>query len=132
MKTALNFALIIVLLSAITAEAQWWSGTDQLPDEPWRKDKGDFGAMILLTHDAERFYDDWQKPKPPAITSTDTAERGKPITAVILFTGCRASDAKCDVRVDFTVLKPDGSEYASVLDVAAWKDKPAPPHGLFK
>src|SRR3569832_2424973 len=115
MKTARNFALIIVLLSAITAEAQWWSGTDQLPDEPWRKGKGDFGAMLLLTHDVERFYDDWQKPKTPAITSTDTTEQKKPKTTKNKNTRRHATDAKCDVRVDFTVLKPDGSEYASML-----------------
>src|SRR3569832_1323047 len=119
MKTARNFALIIVLLSAITAEAQWWSGTDQLPDEPWRKGKGDFGAMLLLTHDVERFYDDWQKPKTPAIMSIDIAERGKPITAVILFTGCRASDAKCDVRVVFTVFLLVGCVFVCLLVVVA-------------
>src|SRR3569833_2649268 len=98
MKTARNFALINVLLSAITAEAQWWSGTDQLPDEPWRKGKGDFGAMLLLTHDVERVYDDWQKPKTPAITSTDTAERGLFFFAVFLFFCCRVFVALCVVR----------------------------------
>lgn len=32
----------------------------------------------------------------------------------------------CDADVDFTVLKPDGSEYASRKGAELWKGKPAP------
>lgn len=128
-KSFAGIFLLIVLVSSPVG-AQWWSGDRQVPDEPWRRGKGDFGAMLLLTTDADAFYAEWLKPEAPTIKITDVARRGIPITAVILFTGCRAVEGKCDVRVDFTVLEPDGSEYGLQKDVSAWKDKPAAPKGV--
>ncbi|MEA2879351.1 MAG: hypothetical protein QOF14_4547 [Hyphomicrobiales bacterium] len=117
MKQGTAAAFLLIIFISMPVRAQWWSGDRQVPDEPWRRGKGDLGAMLLLTNDAEAFYAEWLKPETPTIRITDVARRGKPITAVILFTGCRAVESKCDIRVDFTVLKPDGSEYGSQKDV---------------
>src|SRR2546423_6946144 len=130
MKQGTAATFLLIILMSMPGRAQWWSGDRQVPDEPWRRGKGDFGAILLLTNDAEAFYAEWRKPETPTIKITDVARRGKPITAVILFTGCRAVENKCDIRVDFTVLKPDGSEYGSQKDVPAWKDKPAARKGI--
>jgi len=130
MKNIVATVFFAIALSGVPVRAQWWLGARQVPDESWRRAKAGFGAMILLTNDLDAFYAEWRKPRTPTIKVTDVAVRGTPITAVVLFTGCRAVGAKCDIRVDFTVLKPDGSVYGSQKDVAAWKDKPAAPKGV--
>lgn len=130
MKRAVTAIFFLTALLGVPARAQWRSGDRQVPDEPWRRAKTDFGAMILLTNDVDAFYAEWLKPETPTIQVTDVAHREKAITAVVLFTGCRAVDAKCDIRVDFTVLKPDGSEYGAQKDVPAWKAEPTAPRGV--
>jgi len=120
----------VAIFVASSLSAQWWSGNKRIPDEPWRKGKADFGAMLLLTPDVEKFYEEWRKPKTPTMVITKTAHRNRPITAVVLFTGCKARDHTCNIRVDFTVISPDRSEYGSEKNVAAWVNKPAAPRGV--
>lgn len=130
MKRVVTVIFFLTALLGVPLQAQWRSDDRQVPDEPWRRSKADFGAMVLLTNDVDAFYAEWLKPETPTIRITDVAYREKPITAVVLFTGCRAVDGRCDIRVDFTVLKPDGSEYGAQKDIPAWKDKPAAPRGV--
>jgi hypothetical protein len=110
--------------------AQWWSGNEKISDEPWRRGKRDFGAMLLLTPDVEKFYKEWTKPETPNIATAESTTRNKPLTAVVLFTGCKVDGGNCNIRVDFIVLKPDGSNYGSQKDVAAWVKKPGARKGV--
>lgn len=86
--------------------------------------------MLLLTPDVEKFYEEWRRPETPTIVITKTAYRGKPITAVVVFTGCKARRGNCRIIVDFTVLRPDGTEYGSAKSVAAWVIKPGARKGI--
>jgi hypothetical protein len=68
----------------------------------------------------------------PNIATVETTKRNKPLTAVVLFTGCKVGSGNCNIRVDFIVLKPDGSNYGSQKDVAAWVNRPGAPKGLIQ
>lgn len=124
MKTAAILLLHIVL--TVPLLAQWKSEGVPVPDEPFRKSDGAFGAMLLLTDEPQEFIDAWEKPETPAIKTTDVAKRGIPIVAFVLFVGCKEVKGVCNSTVDFTVLRPDGSEYAKASGAELWKDKPAP------
>ena len=126
------FAVAFAALISLPLAAQWRSGNEKISDEPWRKGKKDFGAMLLLTPDAEKFYKEWSKPQTPNIATAETTKRNKPLTAVVLFTGCKVSGRNCNIHVDFIVLKPDGSNYGSQKDVAAWVKKPGAPKGIIQ
>ena len=69
---------------------------------------------------------DWEKPHPPNVSTTDVAQRGKPIVAFVVFVGCREVGGKCNSIADFVVLRPDGTEYAAEKGAELWRDKPAP------
>lgn len=118
--------LFLGLLAAVPAFGQWYSGGNAIQDETWRKTKGQFGVMLVLTDEPEKLVEDWEKPEIPNIKMTSVATRGKPIVAFILFTGCAESQGRCDSEIDFVVLKPDGSEYSSHSGAPLWK-YPAPP-----
>ena len=115
--------LCALLLIATPLLAQWKEGGEPVPDTKWRKSDGPFGVMLLLSDEPQKFVDDWNKPETPALHSTDVAKRGTPIGAFVLFVGCKEVEGHCDATVDFTVLRPDGSEYASQKDAEMWKEE---------
>lgn len=117
----------VLLLLAAPVFAQWKENGGPIPDTEWRKSSGKFGVMLLLSDNPERFMKDWEKPETPNLVTTEVAERGKPIVAFLFFTGCKEIDGVCNATADFTVYRPDGSEYASEKAAELWKDKPAPP-----
>jgi hypothetical protein len=118
--------LLILLLLPTSLFAQWKQDGKPIPDSPWRKSSGSFGAMLLLSDDPERFMADWEKPETPQLKTTEAAERGKPIVAFLFFVGCTEVDGACNSVVDFTVYRPDGTEYGSDQGGELWKGKPAP------
>lgn len=119
--------VFVISLFALPAAAQWNTNGAPVPDEPWRKSVGKFGAMLLLSDKPDEFIADWSQPDMPSISTTSEARRGEPIVGFVLFVGCKELDAVCSSVVDFTVLKPDGSEYAKIAGAELWKGKPAPP-----
>src|SRR5512134_2581263 len=72
------------------------------------------------------------RPETPNIATAETTKRNKPLTSVVLFTGCKVSGRNCNIRVDFTVLKPDGTNYGSQKDVTAWVNRPGAPKGVIQ
>ena len=121
---------IALVLMATQAVGQWKEGATPVADEGWRKSDRGFGAMLFLTDDFAGFKAEWRKPGTPQIREQDLAVRGKELTAVVLFSGCKAKDGRCSVRVDWRVLRPDGSEYAALADTAAWPSREAAPEGV--
>jgi len=119
-------------LAAASASAQWQQNGATIPDEAWRKADGDFGAMLLLTNQPQEFVAEWARgqsqPEGPRLRTTAAASRGDLVAAIILFTHCQAADTgMCRSYVDFKVLRPDGSTYATHRDVMLWNGPP--PHG---
>ena len=126
----LGRTIAIVALSLFaTAEIQALSRevTGEEQNSPSSKRKDSFGAMLLLSDKPEDFFQAWDQPTIVIeLPTTDLVKRGVPIFAFVVFYGCTPDAAGlCDASVDFTVLKPDGSEYASFKDKELWKNKPA-------
>jgi hypothetical protein len=87
--------------------------------------------MLLLSNEPDEFLDAWHHPTNDfPFQRSEATTRGVPIVAFVLFGGCEPDeDGLCDASVDFTVLRPDGSEYASFANKDLWRDKPAIPAG---
>jgi hypothetical protein len=100
-------------------------------DSPATREAGDFGAMLLLTTEPDRFLKSWHRPEEEiSLRSAVSVRRGAPIVAFVIFRGCQAdASGLCQSSVDFRVLKPDGSEYLSFENRDLWRAKPAPPEG---
>lgn len=129
-RREVNLKPLVLLLSSLLvapAFAQWKEKGVPIPDEPWRKSAGTFGAMLLLTDKPAEFLVAWESPETPTIETTEIAERGKPLFAFVVFLGCAEVLGVCNSSVDFTVFRPDGGEYASHKDLELWQNLPGPP-----
>lgn len=131
-RTLLRSGLLAcLLLVSASAAAQWQKDGQNVPDEPWRKSDGEFGAMLLLTSHLAEFVEAWNRGliegKSPTLRTTSSAGRGDTVSAVILFTHCQpGATGLCRSDVDFRVLRPDGSTYATHREVELW-NREAPP-----
>jgi hypothetical protein len=82
---------------------------------PARETGGDFGATLVVTDRLEG----------PALHAAKSALRGQVVWAVILFSHCKAgAHGRCNAVADFTVLRPDGSVYASNEGTEVWRAMP--------
>jgi hypothetical protein len=111
----LGLALIVMPLFG-----QWKQDGKAIRDEPWRKSSGTFGAMLLLTDHPYEFVEEWKRPELPTIHTTTVAERGRPIAAFVIFLGCKEISGNCKSTVDFTILRPDGTEYGKQDGLELW------------
>lgn len=126
--------LAFVLAIPIGTYGQWREDNEEVPDTAWARHEGQFGAMLFLSDQPEEFLHAWNQPtEGVSIQTTDTVPRGVPIVALVFFTGCAPdSDGLCNASVDFTVLKPDGSEYSRHEDADLWKRKPGMEEGALQ
>ena len=131
MKRALILSIVLGISSGLFYAAHERDRVQTIVGSSWSKQSGDFGAMLLLSNEPDQFIKAWQETtKEFPLQMTDTVSRGIPIVAFILFRGCKADErGLCNASVDFTVLRPDGTEYASFTDKDLWKNKPAMPNG---
>jgi hypothetical protein len=126
-KMRSRLLLVLSLTLSIPALGQWTKDGKLVPDEPWRRSQGKFAVMLVLTDKPDVFMAHWNSPTPGvAIDNTSIAHRGSKVMAFLVFHGCTPDSAGlCNATSDFTVLKPDGTEYESYKDVELWKGKPA-------
>ena len=76
-----------------------------------------FGVQFFLV-EGEKFFSDWEKPKPPHIAPVSVARRGVPIFTVVIFAGAGLrNDGTADVTFDVVIRKPDGSIYGKDKDM---------------
>jgi hypothetical protein len=99
-----------------------------MPDETDRKSIGEYGAWLVLTDKENHAFTNWDTPSEEVyIPSTEKIEKGKTLTALIVFSGCAADDkGNCNLLAKYKVLLPDGSVYADLPFQEAWIDKPVP------
>lgn len=129
-----RICLICALMLIGDVCAQGWRAPDgsMTPDAPYRKTAGEYGAWIILVDDLEAFFREWEAPPgTPEIATVSRIERGRFITAIVLFKGCEPSDSgSCDVEAGFEIIQPDGSHYAEMPLQSVWDDVPAPPANM--
>jgi hypothetical protein len=111
-----------------------WQEELVAPEPGWSKSKNGFSAMLLLSDEPDDVLQTWETPNAAVpVRTADTIARGVPIVAFVFFAGCEADDnGLCNASADFTIRRPDGSEYESFSDRDLWKQKPAPPEGMLR
>ncbi len=104
------------------------------PEPNWTQSKDGFSAMLLLSDAPDDVLRTWEDPdSAEPVRMAETIVRGVPIVAFVFFAGCVADEeGLCNASVDFTILRPDGSEYDRFTDRDLWKLKPAPPEGMLR
>jgi hypothetical protein len=124
---------LLSLVACLNASAQWIDKEGKpLPDTDDRKAVGRFGAEIVFTTDEEALEKRWATPSDTVhVDSVDTVRINQPISAFIVFSGCKATaTGKCNVSMIFRVIQPDGKVYATTPDMEVWQDKDAPGSAL--
>ena len=124
----LGAAILAAALFAPALQAEWLQNGEALPDTPWAKQAGKFGAQLYLTDNPDQLFADWEKPgQGVKLSETDTAVRGVPIMAVVVFTGCKAdAHGHCNLTVQYSTLGPDGKPWGHPMDGELWIGKPPP------
>lgn len=127
-----NIVALLVLWFSISASAAQWYQDDVLAES--RPDIGSskgFGAMIIMTTNSREALKNWEQPTSGVhIPKAETVEKGVPIEALIVFSGCSPnSRGGCVVEADYKILRPDGSVYAEYANTEVWRNKPAIPEG---
>ena len=130
MKNALCLALLLVCLLPNIGLAGWNNMKGKpVPDASDRKATDGFGAVLVLTDKEEDVFKRWEIPSLVFdVTTTETIEKGKTITSLIFFSGCK-EDAKgnCNVVANYKIWQPDGKLYCDLPGIEVWIDKPRPP-----
>ena len=120
-----SIAAAVLALAGTAASAQWMDPDTKkpMPDVDWRKTVDGLGGMLVLTRDYEAFMKEWsQTPEShtPNFRPASGAKHGDSVTAMVFFSGCAEPGKHCELVVDFKVLKPDGSVYGNVPNIAAY------------
>ena len=84
---------LLSLVACLNASAQWIDREGKpLPDTDDRKAVGRFGAEIVFTTDEEALEKRWATPSDTVhVDSVDTVRINQPISAFIVFSGCKAT-----------------------------------------
>jgi hypothetical protein len=98
-------------------------------EQEWMKAERGFAAMLIFSNNPHQFLDDWSKPAATAeIRMSESASRGKPCVAFIVFAGCGADkQGLADVVADISMLTPDGKVLGERKAVDICQKRPAPP-----
>jgi hypothetical protein len=126
-RTALG--ILVLLMIPLVTLAQWRDGSGKVvPDTPSAKSDGEFGAMFDFTDKPEELYAAWEKASPGvAWSQTSTAVRGKPIVAIVFFTGCAANpEGNCELVGRFTTTTPSGKPWGDPIEADIWVGLPPP------
>ena len=128
MRTRLLLTVVILLLFGAPVAAQWRKEGKIVPDEPWRRQKGDLAVSLMITADPNGFLEQWNRAPSldykPQIKTASTVPRGGTVMGFVIFSGCKPNAAgSCDATVDWILLKPDGTVYADQKGAVLWKGK---------
>ncbi len=110
------------------AHAAWVDASGQpLPDREHMRSAGALGVQLLLTPDAEAFRQAWVAgggASSPGMQLTQSVRRGGSLSALLVLHGCKPDpDGKCDIRVAFTLVSPDGKRQPAGSGTL-WNDAP--------
>lgn len=126
-----NLLAFLLLLPAIIYAQQWSENGTPVQNREHMASKNGFGAMILMTTDSKTALENWEMlTEGVSIPQAEKVEKGNPIEALILFSGCKPNNkGDCITEADYQIIKPDGSMYAEHKNTEIWRGKPAIPEG---
>jgi hypothetical protein len=91
-----------------------------------------FEVSVTVTEKGNEFFDSWDRPtgKPFKLAAVKIAPRGKFLSALVLFKGCRPdASGNCNAIMDIVAYDPKGKIYGEMPRVELWQQKPAPDAG---
>jgi hypothetical protein len=98
-------------------------------EKEWMKAERGFAAMLIFSDNPQQFLEDWSNTAATAkVQMSESAARGKPCVAFIVFSGCGADEqGLADVVADISMLTPDGKVLGARKAVEICQKRPAPP-----
>ncbi|MEP7348785.1 MAG: hypothetical protein ABI668_02400 [Sphingorhabdus sp.] len=88
-------------------------------------------VVQLWSDNSEEFLAAWHQPSPPHLRTTRKIERNKPITAFIIFAGCKGDAVgKCNLNGSIEFRDPDGKIYGENKNVDIWSGPPIEGYNL--
>jgi len=126
-----HLLITLLLISPSMFAEKWYEDGKPAKLRSFQGSSGDFSAMVLMTTDSQKVLENWSMPSPGVhILDAEKVVKGKPIEALVLFSGCAANkQGNCVAVVDYQIVKPDGSIYAEYKNTELWRNKPAVPVG---
>jgi hypothetical protein len=119
--------IVYALLASIAA------GGAMAADAPSSSVPAAFEINVVITDRGNAIFDSWDRPtgKSFGVDSIKVAPRGKFLSALVLFKGCKAdASGNCNADVDIIAYDPSGKVYGTLPGVELWQKKPAPDPGF--
>ncbi len=91
-----------------------------------------FEVHVVVTESGDQLFDTWDRGggKPFSIEPVKLATRGKFLSAVVVFKGCKPdASGNCNAVMDIVAYDPAGKIYGELRMVELWQRKPAPDLG---
>lgn len=132
MRRRIRTVLLVLATVGVCCAGTWKQDGKPVPDTPWARSDGDFGAQLVFTDKPDELFAAWERPGASVYYSqTPTAVRGGgPIVGVIFFAGCATNEGgNCELLVDFQGYRPDGKPWGEAQHGEVWLEKPAPSPG---
>lgn len=77
--------------------------------------------LQVWSGNSEEFLKAWYQPTPPTLKTTTKTERNKPVTAFIIFAGCKGdASGNCNLKGRIEYRDPDGKIYGEHDNVDFW------------
>ncbi len=91
------------------------------------QERNDFAAQLSLTADEQALRKSWDtSSENPQLRVTDSVRLGSDVTTVLIFRGCMPdATGKCDVAVEFSLMKPNGKSVNGGTG-SLWSSAPLP------
>lgn len=93
---------------------------------------GPLEISVAVTDKGNELFDAWDHPtgKPFGVKPIESAQRGKFLSAIVMFKGCTpVSSGNCNAVMDIVAYDPNGKIYGEMPRVELWQDKLAPEPG---
>ena len=104
--------ILVLVLYAVPSIAGWIGHDGKaIPGRQDAKSSDGFGVMLVLTADEAAFMRAWNSSvQRPVLQTTKRVQRGKSVSAMLLFSGCKPNSAgTCNVSVTYRLAGPDGT-----------------------
>lgn len=118
----------LLLFLALGASAAAWAV--DAPKNAARPEP--FEVNLMVTEKANELFNSWDRPtgKPFKVEPIKVAPRGKFLSAVVLFKGCKPdTSGNCNAVMDIVAYDPKGKIYGEMPRVELWQEKLAPDSG---
>lgn len=91
----------------------------------------EFTVSVIVTAEGDALFKAWDLGRPGFnVVPVQHAARGQFLSAVVLFSGCRAdSVGNCNADMSITAYDPKGNRYGEMPGAGLWRGKPAPRAG---